>query len=111
MKWIENGTQFEGSVQEYLALHNGHVPVRRTRRGKEVSIVNTDDTVVTLKSLKDAAQYITDQTGRYCSPATLSKKNRTQFLVSDFTDHTDPLPLSSTQAESSAATIKEAVNA
>jgi hypothetical protein len=111
MKWIENGTRFEGSVKEYLDLHKGHVPVRRTRRGKEVSVVNTDDTVVTLKSLRDAAQYITNQTGRYCSPATLSKMNRTHFLVSDFTDHTDPLPLGSTQAESSAATIKEAVNA
>lgn len=75
MKWIENGIQFEGTVAEFIELHNGMdmAPIRK-RTGHRVILANqlTRETVEH-NSLKDAAEYLTQKTGTFISPKKLAE--------------------------------------
>ena len=74
MKWIENGVTFEGTVAEYKELHaDGYAPqLTRTRAGKRVTIID-GDTSIAFASIKEAAEYIGQQTGRYVSASALGR--------------------------------------
>ena len=74
MKWTENGVTFEGTVQEYKELHaDGYAPqLTRTRAGKRVTIID-GETSTAFASIKDAAEYIGQQTGRYISASALGR--------------------------------------
>ena len=74
MKWTENGVVFEGTVAEYKELHaDGFAPqLTRTRAGKRVTIIDGETSTV-FASIKDAAEYIGQQTGRYISASALGR--------------------------------------
>ena len=74
MKWTENGVTFEGTVAEYKELHaDGFAPqLTRTRAGKRVTVIDGDNSTV-FASIKDAAEYIGQQTGRYISASALGR--------------------------------------
>ena len=74
MKWTENGICFEGTVAEYKELHaDGYAPqLTRTRAGKRVTIID-GETSTAFSSIKDAAEYIGQQTGRYISASALGR--------------------------------------
>jgi len=74
MKWTENGIMFDGTVAEYKELHSdGFAPqLKRTRAGKEVSVIDGMNCTV-FASIKEAAEYIGQQTGRFVSAAALGR--------------------------------------
>ena len=74
MKWTENGVTFEGPVAEYKELHaDGFAPqLQRTRMGKRVTVIDGDNQRQ-FPSIKEAAEYIGQQTGRYVSASTLGR--------------------------------------
>ncbi len=74
MKWTENGVTFEGTVQEYKELHaDGYAPqLTRTRAGKRVTIIDGDNSVA-FSSIKAAAEYTGQQTGRSISASALGR--------------------------------------
>ena len=74
MKWTENGVVFEGTVAEYKELHaDGFAPqLTRTRAGKRVTIID-GETSTTFATIKEAAEYIGQQTGRYVSASALGR--------------------------------------
>ena len=85
MKWIENGISFEGSVSEFKELHADGIPAPvRTRKGKSITVVNTDGAKVLFETLKDAAAYITAQTGRFVSPSHLGSLNGATVELASF---------------------------
>ena len=85
MKWIENGVQFEGTVSEYKELHEGGIPAPvRTRKGKSITVINNDGTQTQFETLKDAATYISTQTGRFVSPSHLGHLNGRTVELSSF---------------------------
>ena len=85
MKWIENGISFEGSVSEFKELHADGIPAPvRTRKGKSITVVNIDGTKVLFETLKDAAAYITAQTGRFVSPSHLGSLNGATVELASF---------------------------
>lgn len=85
MKWIENGVQFEGTVSEYKELHEGGIPAPvRTRKGKSITVINNDGTKTEFSTLKDAATYISTQTGRFVSPSHLGALNGATVELKSF---------------------------
>ena len=75
MKWIENGISFEGTVAEYKELHDGMIPApARTRKGKSITLRLSDGTEKTFSTLKEAAEYITNSTGKFVSASHLGKQ-------------------------------------
>jgi len=85
MKWIENGVSFEGTVSEYKELHDGGIPVPvRTRKGKSITVINNDGTQTQFETLKDAATYISTQTGRFVSPSHLGHLNGATVELKSF---------------------------
>lgn len=85
MRWIENGIQFEGTVSEYKELHASGIPAPvRTRKGKSITVENTDGTETSFNTLKDAAAYITQKTGRYISASHLSALNGNRVSLASF---------------------------
>ena len=74
MKWTENGVVFEGTVAEYKELHSdGFAPqLQRTRAGKRVTVID-GETSTAFTTIKDAAKYISQQTGRYVSDSALGR--------------------------------------
>ena len=85
MKWIENGISFEGSVSEFKELHADGIPAPiRTRKGKSITVVNTDGTETQFETLKDAAAYITQKTGRFVSSSHLGSLNGNKVSLARF---------------------------
>lgn len=75
MKWIENGISFEGTVSEYKELHDGMIPAPvRTRKGKSITLRLADGTEKIFSTLKEAAEYITNSTGKFVSASHLGKQ-------------------------------------
>lgn len=75
MKWIENGISFEGTVSEYKELHDGMIPAPvRTRKGKSITLRLADGTEKMFSTLKEAAEYITNSTGKFVSASHLGKQ-------------------------------------
>ncbi|MBQ7731448.1 MAG: hypothetical protein IJT68_06385 [Lentisphaeria bacterium] len=75
MKWIENGISFEGTVAEYKELHDGMIPAPvRTRKGKSITLRLADGTEKMFSTLKEAAEYITNSTGKFVSASHLGKQ-------------------------------------
>lgn len=75
MKWIENGISFEGTVSEYKELHDGMIPAPvRTRKGKSITLRMADGTEKMFSTLKEAAEYITNSTGKFVSASHLGKQ-------------------------------------
>ena len=74
MKWTENGVVFEGTVAEYKELHSdGFAPqLARTRAGKRVTVIDGETSAV-FATIKEAVEYIGQQTGRYVSASTLGR--------------------------------------
>ena len=74
MKWTENGVTFEGTVAEYKELHaDGYAPqLQRTRAGKSVTVMDGCD-CIHFNSIKDAAEYISQHTGRFVSASALGR--------------------------------------
>jgi len=74
MKWTENGVVFEGTVAEYKELHaDGFAPqLQRTRAGKRVTVID-GETSTAFATIKEAAEYIGQQTGRYVSASALGR--------------------------------------
>lgn len=69
MKWTENGVVFEGTVAEYKELHaDGFAPqLQRTRAGKRVTVID-GETSTAFATIKEAAEYIGQQTGGMFPP-------------------------------------------
>lgn len=85
MKWIEGGISFEGTVAEYKELHSDGIPVPvRTRKGKSITVENGDGTETTFETLKDAAAYITQKTGRFVSSSHLGQMNGAKVSLASF---------------------------
>lgn len=85
MKWIENGISFEGSVSEFKELHADGIPAPiRTRKGKSITVINTDGTETQFDTLKDAAAYITQKTGRFVSSSHLGSMNGNRVSLASF---------------------------
>ena len=85
MKWIENGISFEGTVSEYKELHADAIPAPvRTRKGKSIAIIEADGSETTFLTLKDAAAYITQKTGRYVSASHLGTLNGATVELKSF---------------------------
>lgn len=76
MKWTENGIQFEGTAEEYLAIHNRPMPLL-TKRGKQTTVIDLDGQHHTFKRIADAAHYI-EQYGKHMSMGMLAKILREQ---------------------------------
>ena len=73
MKWTENGILHEGTVEEYRALHDGwRSQPRRTRAGRLVTVLS-DGNPLHFRTIKEAAAWITNQTGKYLSASALGK--------------------------------------
>ena len=74
MKWTENGVTFEGTVAEYKELHaDGFAPqLQRTRMGKRVTVID-GETSTSFNTVKDAAEWIGQQTGRFVSASALGR--------------------------------------
>ena len=74
MKWTENGVVFEGTVADYKELHaDGFAPqLQRTRMGKRVTVIDGDNQRQ-FPSIKEAAEYIGQSTGRYISASALGR--------------------------------------
>lgn len=85
MKWIENGISFEGTVAEFKELHENGIPAPvRTRKGKSITVVNVDGTETLFETLKDAAAYITQKTGRFVSSSHLGSMNGNRVSLASF---------------------------
>lgn len=76
MKWTENGIQFEGTAEEYLAIHNRPIPLM-TKRGKQTTVIGLDGQRHTFNRIGDAVSYI-QQYGKRMSCAMLGKILRDQ---------------------------------
>ena len=78
MKWTENGIQFEGTAEEYLAIHNtDRIMPLLTKRGKQTTVIDLDGQHHTFKRIADAANYI-QQYGTRMSCGMLGKRLRDQ---------------------------------
>ncbi|MDD6338377.1 MAG: hypothetical protein PUC15_08365 [Lentisphaeria bacterium] len=85
MKWIEGGISFEGTVAEYKELHASGIPAPvRTRKGKSITVSNGDGTETTFDTLKDAALYISEKTGRFVSASHLGQMNGAKVSLASF---------------------------
>ena len=87
MKWIEHGVSFEGTVAEYKELHSdGFAPVlQRTRAGRGVTVDIDPVTAEFFPTIKAAAEYISQKSGRFVSPSTVARSL-------DENDHVDLAP-------------------
>lgn len=85
MKWTENGVSFEGTPAEYKELHADgfqQIPTR-TRSGRHVTVYDNDASRC-FDSVKNAAEWISQQTGRYVSASALGKMlNENNFVNLD----------------------------
>ena len=73
MKWTENGITFEGTVAEYRELHSETFrQLRRTRIGRRVTVLS-DGEPIHFSTIKNAAEWIAQQTGKYVSASALGK--------------------------------------
>lgn len=109
MKWIENGISFEGTVAEFKELHENGIPAPvRTRKGKSITVVNVDGTETLFETLKDAAAYITQKTGRFVSSSHLGSMNGNRVSLASFaagkeiplfTPETPELPATATEPD------------
>lgn len=75
MKWTENGITFEGTPAEYRELHADGFQQhpQRTHRGKQVIVEESEDIHTSFPTVIEAAQWITQKTGRYVSASKLGK--------------------------------------
>ena len=90
MKWTENGIEFEGTVEEYLALH-GQTAVATTparlpivRKGTEVTVIDLGGEEHKFVRVKDAATYLAMVCQRNVSPQSLAKRKSNIIKVEDY---------------------------
>jgi hypothetical protein len=84
MKWTENGIEFEGTPEEYLALHKPVLEPRQpkyTRAGKRVTVVDLAGENHLFVRVKDAASYIATTAQRNVRSVILEITKRTSDTV------------------------------
>jgi hypothetical protein len=84
MKWTENGIEFEGTPEEYLAIHKPVELPKRTykrREGTHIEVIDLGGESHGFVRVKDAASYIAQKAQRNLSSITLALTKRTSDAV------------------------------
>lgn len=90
MKWTENGIEFEGTPEEYLAIHKPVIAEPRanifTRHGKRVTVVDLAGENHLFVRVKDAASYIaiTAQRNFRSVLVALTKRTSDTVMLKDY---------------------------
>ena len=87
MKWTENGVEFEGTPDEYLALHRPVEPLKRVykqREGTHITVIDLGGDEHKFVRVKDAASYISQAAQRSFTATNLAKRTSDRIYLKDY---------------------------
>lgn len=93
MKWTENGIEFEGTPEEYLAIHKPVELPKRTykhREGTHITVVDLGGDEHKFVRIKDAASYISQAAQRNFAPTNLCNRTSDRIYLRDYMHCKEP---------------------